>query len=125
MTDGDRWIIFYTGGRIFTAAQGTAWEAPRRDVQSIASCRGGGGWYNVNQRDYYYYEKENGGWNEADDLFTIWDHLIRADKPLVAFGRMLSDENWRRHHKAIIAYCDKHAPWLNGFRDEPPEEPYL
>ena len=125
MTQGERWIIFYTGGDIFTSAMGSPWEAPRRDIQSIASSRPGGGHYNVNQRDYYYYEADNGGWNEANDLFTVWDHLIRADRPLVVFGRMLSDENWKRHHNAIIQYCDKFSPWLTGFSDEPPEEPYL
>jgi len=125
IVQGGRWIIFYTGGKIFTSAMGSPWQAPRRDIQSIASSRPGGGHYNVNQRDYYYYEAENGGWNEANDLFTVMDHLVRADYPLVAFGRMLSDANWRRHHKAINQYCDEYAPWLNGFSHEPPERPYL
>jgi hypothetical protein len=75
-------------------------------------------------RDFYYYEEENGGWNEADDLFTVFDHLLRAKQPLVLFGRMLSDAGWRDTHKRMRAYCEKARPFLLGHTDDRPAQTY-
>lgn len=140
MKQGDRWIIFYTNGDTFTHADGTPWDAPRRSVQSIASLRvdtkgNGEDWYNVNQRDYYYYEPPKevspgfwvdvGGWNEAGDLFTVFDHLLRAKHPCVLFGRMLSDAAWRETHKAIVNYCNVHRDFIFGVTDDRPPQRYL
>ena len=122
---GERWIVFYTDGSTFCSVDGSPWDAPRRSVQSIASSKEGNDWYNVNMRDYYYYERENGGWNEANDLFTVFDHLIRAKRPLVLFGRMLSDAGWRETHKKMRAYCEDHRPFLLGQTDERPKERYI
>lgn len=124
MKQGERWIIFYTDGTTFTSVDGEPWDAPRRSVQSIASYKPLNDWYNVNLTDYYYYEKENGGWNEARDLFTVFDHLLRAKYPCVMFGRMLSDENWIQSHKLIKQYCQDNVAFIIGKSDERPPQTY-
>jgi hypothetical protein len=121
---GARWIIFYTDRSTFCSEDGTAWDAPRRGIQSIASVKGSGtDWYNVNMNDYYYYEAENGGWN-AGDNFTLFDHLLRADFPCVLFGRMLSDTGWKETHQAMRIYCDKYRDFIVGKTDERPPKNY-
>ena len=125
MRQGERWIIFYTDGSTFTCTDGEPWDAPRRSVQSIASVKDrGDDWYNVNQHDYYYWEAENGGWNEAD-MFTVFDHLIRAKHPLVLFGRMLGDAGWKETHSAIMKYCEAHREFILGISDERLPQTYL
>jgi hypothetical protein len=121
---GDRWIVFYTDGSVFTSANGTPWKAPRTDVQRIANCKEGHekDWYNVQSYDYFYYEKARGGWNEAKDWQTVMLHLLRASRPLVVFGSMLSDREWEQTHKRMNEYCERHYKWLIGQSDEPPRE---
>jgi hypothetical protein len=125
MIQGERWIIFYTDGSVFTSADGSAWDAPRRSVQRIASGRADkhNDFYNVQQYDYFYWEPEHGGWNGGDN-FTIFDHLLRAARPCVIFGRMLSDEGWQDRHKKMNDYCEKHRQWLLGRTDEQPAKTY-
>jgi hypothetical protein len=130
MKQGDRWIVFYTDGSIFTSADGTPWDAPRRSVQSIASIKDcGTDWYNINMFDYFYWEEWTindqpvGGW-QGGDGFTMYDHLLRAKHPCVLFGRMLSDAGWKALHRKMKTYCDKHREWLLGLSDEQPTEKY-
>lgn len=121
---GDRWIIFYTDGSVFTSADGSPWEAPRANVQRIANSKTGHekDWYNVQSYDFFYYEQDRGGWNEARDIATVTLHLLRASKPLVVFGAMLSDKNWQQAHRRMNEYCERHRMWLTGASDDGPEE---
>ena len=100
MKQGEKWIIYYTDGDKFSSDDGTAWDAPRRSIQAIASNSPDVGFYWVHGADYFYYEKERGGWQKAD-MFTLWDHLVRAKYPCIGFGQMLSDQDWRELWKRI------------------------
>ncbi len=125
MKQGERWIIFYTDGSIFCSADGTPWDAPRRSVQRIASCKATKyyAWYNVQSLDYFYWEEAHGGW-QGGDGFTMYDHLLRAKYPCVIFGRMLSDEGWKETHKLMNEFCETHRAWLLGTSDERPPQNY-
>ena len=94
MDQGEKWVIYYTNGDKFSNEDGTPWDAPRRSIQAIANSSPETGFYWVHGSDYFYYEKDVGGWHKADS-FTLWDHLTRAKYPCPGFGRMLSDEHWR------------------------------
>lgn len=132
MKQGDRWIIFYTDGSIFTSADGTPWDAPRRSVQSIAVSRDAEvrDWYNINMFDYFYWEEYTkdgqpvGGW-QGGDGFTMYDHLLRAKHPCVLFGRMLSDAGWKSLHRKMREFSELHREWLLGQNDVKPEGNYL
>ena len=131
MKQGDRWIVFYTDGSIFTSADGSPWDAPRRSVQSIASVKDSGDdWYNINMSDFFYFEEWTsdgqpvGGWHCAKNMFDVMDHLLRAKHPCVLFGRMLSDAAWKALHHEMNDYCYKHRAWLLGQTDEKPEGHY-
>ena len=118
MKQGEKWVIYYTNGDKFTSDDGSPWDAPRRSIQVIASSNPevGFGW--VHSSDYFYYEEENGGWQSAD-MFTLWDHLIRAKYPCPGFGRMLSDTDWKqlwRRVKEDFAGIEKDG-WLRRERD--------
>lgn len=125
MIQGEKWIVFYTDGSTFCSADGTPWEAPRRSVQRIASAKATkhNDWNYVQQHDYFYWEEENGGWN-GGDTFTLFDHLLRAHKPCVIFGRMMSDDSWLEAHKAMNVYCENNRAWLLGMSDERPPQSY-
>ena len=121
---GERWIVFYTDGSTFTSVDGSPWDAPRRSVQRIASCKASkeSDWYNVQQSDYFYWEEDNGGWNGGDS-FTLYDHLLRARYPCVIFGRMLSDAGWKKTHQRMNKYCETNRDFLLGMtNDRPPQK---
>ena len=94
MMQGEKWVVYYTNGDKFTSEDGTPWDAPRRSMQAIASSSPEVGFYWIYGSDYFYYEEEHGGWHKAD-MFTLWDHLVRAKYPCPGFGRMLSDAVWK------------------------------
>ena len=125
MKQGERWIIFYTDGSVYTSANGSPWDASRRSVQRIASCKESKAtdWYNVQCSDYYYWEEEHGGWNDGDN-FAIYDHLLRTKYPCVVFGRMLSDANWQECYKQMNAFCEENRQWLIGLSNEQPPQSY-
>lgn len=88
------WAIYYDDGSRFTDEDGSAFEAPRTGVQIIAQADPSMGWELVSSADYYYFEPDRRGWYVAD-LFTVWDVLIRAPRPLILFGRMVSEDEFR------------------------------
>ena len=124
---GDRWIIFYTDGSTFCSSDGTPWQAPRRDVQCVASSKDekDSDFYLIQQIDYFYYEPNHGGWNDCTDLFSLHDHLLRADYPLVIFGRMLSDAQWKETFRAVKKFCEDNRQYLLGLTDDRPQKTYL
>lgn len=97
---GDKWVIYYTNGDKFSSDDGSPWDAPRRSIQAIASSSPEVGFYWIYGSDYFYYEKENGGWHVADQ-FALYDHLLRAKYPCPGFGRMLSDQGWKDQWRRI------------------------
>jgi hypothetical protein len=124
MKQGERWIIFYTDGTTFTSVDGEPWDAPRRSVQCIASYRELNDWYHIHGTDYFYYEEEHGGWNDARDIFSAFDHILRAKYPCLLIGRMLSDEGFAETFKLIKQYCVNNAAFLVGKSDERPPQTY-
>ena len=87
------WRIYYDGGRVFTSEDGTPWDAPRTGVQIIVQEHDRVGWEILNSADEYYYEADKRGWYEAKG-FTFYEHLIRAKRPLIVFGRMVSNAEY-------------------------------
>jgi hypothetical protein len=126
MKQGDRWAIFYTNGCVFTSEEGTAWDAPRRSVQYVVSCKDGDekDWYSIQSIDRFYFEPDHGGWNDCTDEFSMYDHLMRTKHPLVIFGRMLSDSEWKETFARVVVWTDSHRPWLIGISDERPSQEY-
>ena len=124
MNQGDRWMIFYEDGSTFCCADGSPWEAPRTGVQIIVQSKDekDSDWYQINQFDYYYYEKDRGGWCEARDMML---HLLRAEYPCVIFGSMLSNRAWAALHKSAKAYIVRYREWFIGVSDERPPQNYL
>jgi hypothetical protein len=86
------WRIYYTD-RVFTDQDGSPFDAPRQDVQVIAQEKDGS-YELIHGRDYFYWEPACGGWHSCD-MFGAFDHLVRADRQCLKFGRMLSDPDWR------------------------------
>ena len=87
------WRVYYGDGSVFSDAEGSPFDAPRADVQAIAQEKSPD-FEVVHGRDYFYWEPERGGWHSSD-IFGAFDHLIRAPRQCLLFGRMLSDEAWR------------------------------
>lgn len=108
------WAIYYDDGSRFTDEDGTEFDAPRTGVQIIVQKNSSMGWELVSQADYYYYEPETRGWYVAE-MFTIWDVLIRSKRPLIMFGRMVTDDVFR---KIVLRVLDElpspKTGWLRG-----------
>ena len=100
MTQGDVWRIFYGDGSEFCNADGEPWDAPRMNVQAIAVSDDDVGWFLNCGEDYFYFEQERGGW-QCGDIHTMHDHLLRARRPLVLFGRMMTDAAWAKFHARV------------------------
>lgn len=95
------WRVYYGNGETFTSDQGGAHDAPRTDVQIIAQQDQSMGWELLSSSDYYYYEEDRRNWYIAD-VFTIFDHLIRAKYPVILFGRMISDDEFTEITKRVL-----------------------
>jgi hypothetical protein len=87
------WRVYYSDGSVYTSQDGTPFDAPRQDVQVIAQEKDGD-YQLAHGRDYFYFEEDRGGF-AACDLFSAFDHLVRARRQCLFFGRMLSDSDWR------------------------------
>lgn len=126
MKQGDRWAIFYTNGTVFTSEDGTPWEAPRRSVQVVVSCRDKDerDWDCFHKVDRFYYEPDHGGWNDCSDEFSMFDHMIRTKHPLVLFGRMLGNNEWKATFARVVVWNEAHKLWLTGMSDERPSQNY-
>ena len=122
MKQGDRWLIFYTNGSIFSSAEGEPWDAPRQGVLAVASCKDKAecDWYLLQQVERYYFEADKGGWNDCPDDSTFWLHFFRARCPCVVFGEMMSDANWKTGIRRVTRYCEKYREWLVGQSDDRP-----
>jgi hypothetical protein len=88
------WRVYYGDGSVYTSEDGSALEAPRVNVQVIAQEDPSMGWELLSEADYYYFEPETRNWYIAD-LFTVWDVLIRSRQPLIMFGRMVTEDEFR------------------------------
>ena len=118
MNQGEKWVIYYTNGDKFTSDDGSPWDAPRRSIQAIVSSNPEVGFDWAHGSDYFYYEEETGGWHSAD-MFTLWDHLVRAKYPCPGFGRMMSDVDWKdmwQRAREDFAGIEKDG-WLRRERD--------
>ena len=104
------WSIFYEDGE-FSSDDGSPWDAPRQGVQIIAQCDEWVGYKLAHGSDYFYYESERGGFAGCD-LFGCYDHLIRADKPLVLFGRMMSDEAFKAFFARVKKKLGPKQGWM-------------
>jgi hypothetical protein len=110
----------YTSSGVFTSGERTPWTVPRQDVQVIVQSHPENDYEIVHSKDYYYWEPARGNW-QGSDIFGMYDHLIRAEKPLVLFGRMLSDPDWRALFERVKLDCGPRTGRLNR---EPLREPY-
>jgi len=109
------WAIYYGDGSKFTDLDGSPFDAPRTNVQIIAFKNNQMGWEILSQSDYYYFEDGGHGFCIAPDQFTLFDVLVRVFKPLIFFGRWLSQEDFR---KVVLKMLDDlpepKTLWRNG-----------
>lgn len=89
------WTIYYEADRSFSDTDGSPWDAPRTGVVVIARSDPEVGYRLIHGEDYYYYEPDRDGW-QCSDLIGMADHLMRASRPLVLFGRTVPTEEYRR-----------------------------
>lgn len=87
------WRVYYTDGSVFTDKDGSPDDAPRSGVGVIVQERSHGDYELVHGKDYYYFEPVVGGWHSTD-IFGAFDHLLRAKRQCLLFGRMMSDPEW-------------------------------
>ena len=97
------WRIYYGDGRVFTDADGEPWDAPRVDVQVVAQAKDGD-YELIHGRDHFYFEPERGGWMTTE-IFGAIDHLMRARRQCLLFGRQLSDADYRAVLSRVHADC--------------------
>jgi hypothetical protein len=93
------WRVYYDDGSCFTSQEGTPFDAPRRGVQIIVQEKDGGHEL-VWGRDHFYFEPKSGGWCTSD-LFGALDHLMRAERQCLLFGRWLNDDEFRELHRRV------------------------
>jgi hypothetical protein len=97
------WRIYYEGGKVFTSADGSPFDAPRVGVLAIVQEKDGS-WESVNGRDHFYWEPERGGWMTTE-YFGAIDHLMRAPRQCLLFGRQVSDDEYRKTLERVHLDC--------------------
>lgn len=99
------WRIYYDDGGTFDSTLGEPWEAPKVGVIVIAQQHKEVGYELIDGANFYYYEAERRGFYGGSE-FTIFDHLMRAKRQCVFFGRMVTD----KEYNAIVDRADKELP---------------
>jgi len=92
------WRIYYER-EVFTSEDGSPFDAPRVGVQVIVQEKDGD-YTLIHGRDHFYWEEDRGGWMTTE-IFGAIDHLMRAKRQCLLFGRQLSDEDWRKVHERV------------------------
>lgn len=87
------WRVYYEREQVFTDRDGHPWDAPRVGVLCVVQ-EHNGSYETVHGRDHYYYESGRGGW-VTSDIFGAIDHLMRAPRQCLLFGRQVTDEEYR------------------------------
>ena len=106
------WIIFYEDQE-FSSDEGSPFDAPRQGVMLIVQRDDFIGYRIEHGKDYFYYEPTRGGFNGCD-MFGVYDHLIRSEKPLVFFGRMMSDAEWSKYFAKVKAMIGPKEGWVRS-----------
>ena len=89
------WTIYYGDGSVFTSEDGAPSDAPRTDVQVIAIDNPKTGVAFEQGSDYFIYEPERVTLGFVGvDIFGMQDHLLRAKRQCVFFGRHMTDEEF-------------------------------
>jgi len=108
------WHIYYDRGE-FSSEDGDPWAAPRTGVVVIARADPMVGYRLIHSGDYYYYEADRDGW-QASDLIGMADHLMRAPRPLVLFGRTIDSGQYR---EVLHSLRERYGPKQGYLEDEP------
>ena len=99
------WRIYYERGVVYTSEDGSPFDAPRVGVQVIAQEKDGT-YELIHGRDHFYWEPERGGWMTTE-IFGAIDHLMRANRQCLLFGRQLSDADYTAVLERVWADCGK------------------
>lgn len=102
------WRIYYDTGAVFTDKQGSPCDAPRTGVQVIVQSHPSAGYEIVQGGDFFYYEEDRRGWWYGD-IFTAMDHLMRATRQCLLFGRMVPDDQFAQLIKRVNEECGPRA----------------
>jgi len=105
------WCVYYDDGSRFSDHDGDPWSAPRVGIVAIVHADDRVGWTIVCGEDYFYYEPAVGGWRNTSQ-FGMYDHLVRAQRPLVLFGRMITDEHYAQVRRDIATEWGDKSGWL-------------
>lgn len=87
------WRLYYGDGSMFSSEDGGPEAAPCTGVMCAAYYDDDNRRRLAHSSDYYFFE--DGRWYGVD-LFGLWDYLARPGLKLVKFGRMISDNQYRR-----------------------------
>jgi hypothetical protein len=110
-----KWRIYYGDGSHYDSRDGSAFDAPGRNVQMIAGPDPDHGWYMWRSTDFYLYLEAEDRWIGAD-IFGLWDYLIEPGPKKVLFGRTISNADFQKI--LIHADNDPDIPKKTAWRPE-------
>lgn len=85
--------IFYGDGATYSDADGSPWDAPRRNVQAIIGPDKANGRYILAQHDAYWWDEIRRRWF-GGDRYGEWDYLDQLGPKVVLRGRFISNEEY-------------------------------
>ena len=107
-----KWTIHYGDGTCVSGSSDEdVYDAPRVDVQVIAVINAISGVAFEQGQDYFIYEPERVTLGfVGTDIHGVHDHLIRAKRQCVFFGRHMLDDEFRKFYSDVKAsYPNKSA----------------
>lgn len=91
------WTIYYGDGNTFSSDDGDPHDAPKLDVQVIAVRSDAAGVEFEQGQDYFVYDPEAATLGfVGTDIHGMQDHLIRAKRQCVFFGRHMQNDDFHK-----------------------------
>lgn len=113
-----QWKIFYGDGSTFTDSEGSAYDAPSRNVQLVVAADLEHGWSILRQFDFYWWDADC--WRGGDQ-FGLWDYLCLPGPKKVIFGRTINHQSYMDVFERALN--DPDLPQKTAWRDEEPQPP--
>jgi hypothetical protein len=112
-----RWWIVYGDRSFYSSADGSAFDAPGRDVQAVLSPDPDHGWQLWTRGEFYVFLPDADTWRPVDQ-WGLFDYLLEPGPRKVVFGRTMFDPEFH----ALLAWLNAHPdlPTKTGWRQGEP-----
>lgn len=97
-----KWRIYYTGGKSFSSADGSPYDAPTIGVQVIAYPEPSVGTYILAKEHFYWWDAERSQWFGGDQS-GFYQYMFGPGPKMVLFGATVTNDEYTDCVKRALA----------------------